>query len=86
MLFCQEEEWSDCRVIEGHFKSPFVHYLPGLLPKESENAFFQIIMPKKWTSEYYKPICLHMAGTGDHVSFVNSNIIGFGKEHLFACV
>ncbi|XP_046665154.1 protein ABHD18 isoform X1 [Homalodisca vitripennis] len=52
--------------MEGHFRSPFVHYLPGLLPVESENAHFQVILPKKWASEYYKPICLHMAGTGDH--------------------
>lgn len=67
-LFLQEEEWSDCNVMEGHFTSPFVHHLPGLLPSESENAYFQVILPKKWSSKYYKPICLHMAGTGDHVS------------------
>ncbi|XP_054261066.1 protein ABHD18 isoform X2 [Macrosteles quadrilineatus] len=71
----KDEEWSDCRVMEGHFKSPFVHYLPGLLPEESENAHFQVILPKKWTSNYYKPICLHMAGTGDHYYWRRRQVI-----------
>ncbi|KAG8321038.1 hypothetical protein J6590_054991 [Homalodisca vitripennis] len=71
----KEEEWSDCRVMEGHFRSPFVHYLPGLLPVESENAHFQVILPKKWASEYYKPICLHMAGTGDHMYGMEPSLV-----------
>lgn len=62
----KEEEWSDCRIIEGHFKSPFIIHLPGLLPPEAENAYFQAVLPKKWSSDYYKPVCIHMAGTGDH--------------------
>lgn len=62
----KEEIQSDCKILEGKFTSPFVHYLPGLLPKESETAHFQAILPNKWNSDHYKPICLHLAGTGDH--------------------
>ncbi|XP_014253602.1 protein ABHD18 [Cimex lectularius] len=54
------------RIIEGSFRSPLELYLPGLLPEESKLAYFQFILPKTWKSEYYKPVCIHMAGTGDH--------------------
>ncbi|KDR07135.1 hypothetical protein L798_02592 [Zootermopsis nevadensis] len=62
----KEEDYSDFRIIEGHFLSPFVTNLPGIVPKESETAYFQVLLPKKWNSSHYKPICLHLAGTGDH--------------------
>ncbi|XP_067000770.1 protein ABHD18 [Anabrus simplex] len=62
----KEETYSDCRILEGKFISPFVSHLPGLLPQESETAYFQVILPREWKSENYKPICLHLAGTGDH--------------------
>lgn len=62
----KEEVYSDCRILEGQFLSPFVTYLPGIVPNESETAYFQVILPKKWNSDHYKPICLHLAGTGDH--------------------
>lgn len=42
--------------------------MPGLVPKESLNAHFQMILPLKWKDEKYKPLCVHLAGTGDHVS------------------
>lgn len=64
----QEEDYSDFRIMEGCFVSPFVRYLPGIVPNESETAYFQVVLPKKWNSSHYKPICLHLAGTGDHVS------------------
>jgi hypothetical protein len=66
----QEENYSDCRIMEGHFLSPFVSSLPGIVPVESETAYFQVVLPKKWNSDHYKPICLHLAGTGDHVSLM----------------
>lgn len=47
--------------------TPMEHYLPGLVPKESLDAYFQLILPLKWKNEKYKPICVHLAGTGDHV-------------------
>ncbi|PSN55357.1 Protein ABHD18 [Blattella germanica] len=61
-----EDKYSDCTVLEGHFLSPFATYLPGIVPKESEIAHFQVVLPRKWNSDHYKPICLHLAGTGDH--------------------
>ncbi|XP_039295098.1 protein ABHD18 [Nilaparvata lugens] len=62
----KEEEHSDCRIVEGHFTSPFINHLPGLLPPEAETAYFQAILPTKWNSNHYKPVCIHLAGTGDH--------------------
>jgi Alpha/beta hydrolase domain containing 18 len=63
-----ETENSDCRIIEGKFLSPLEQHLPGLVPEAAKNAHFQIILPKVWKDEDYKPVCLHLAGTGDHVS------------------
>lgn len=48
--------------------TPMEFHLPGLVPKESIDAHFQMILPLKWKNEKYKPICVHLAGTGDHVS------------------
>lgn len=61
----KEEEQSDCRIIEGHFKSPFCGYVPDVVPQESQTAHFQVVLPKIWKTKL-KPICLHLAGTGDH--------------------
>ena len=38
----------------GYFRSPMADYLPELLPKESEKAHFQIVLPLKWTNRYCK--------------------------------
>ncbi|XP_076446925.1 protein ABHD18-like [Babylonia areolata] len=56
----------DCRILEGHFTSPFTHHLPGIMPKEVETATFQMILPKQWKDSKHKPMCIHLAGTGDH--------------------
>lgn len=56
----------DCRILEGHFTSPFVHHLPGIMPKEVETATFQVILPVQWRHKTLRPICIHLAGTGDH--------------------
>lgn len=58
---------SDCRIIEGKFKTPLAEYLPGLIPQDVQDAFFQMVLPLEWKSSY-KPMCIHLAGTGDHVS------------------
>uniref|UniRef100_A0A0A9YFA7 Uncharacterized protein C4orf29 n=1 Tax=Lygus hesperus TaxID=30085 RepID=A0A0A9YFA7_LYGHE len=55
------------RYVEGKFHSPFDLYLPELLPHEVKSAHFQMILPVEWKNENYKPICIHMAGTGDHL-------------------
>ncbi|XP_025084839.1 LOW QUALITY PROTEIN: protein ABHD18-like [Pomacea canaliculata] len=55
----------DCRILVGHFLSPFTHHMPGIMPKEVETARFQVILPMQW-KHTLKPVCLHLAGTGDH--------------------
>uniref|UniRef100_A0A8C8SSW8 Abhydrolase domain containing 18 n=1 Tax=Pelusios castaneus TaxID=367368 RepID=A0A8C8SSW8_9SAUR len=59
------EEQSDCKILDGHFISPLIHYVPNVLPVESIIARFQFIIPKRWNSKY-RPVCIHLAGTGDH--------------------
>jgi hypothetical protein len=50
-------------------------HLPGLIPEASREAHFQMILPKKWASEDYKPVCVHLAGTGDHYYWRRRNLI-----------
>ncbi|XP_051172525.1 protein ABHD18 isoform X2 [Leptopilina boulardi] len=71
----KDEEWSDCHVLEGNFQSPFDYHLPEIMPEETKTAYFQMILPKKWTSHKIKPICLHLAGTGDHFFWRRRNLI-----------
>ncbi|XP_064417132.1 protein ABHD18 [Latimeria chalumnae] len=59
------EEQNDCKILDGHFISPLEQYLPGIMPTESVKARFQFILPKEWKGKY-RPVCIHLAGTGDH--------------------
>uniref|UniRef100_A0A8C5MB39 Abhydrolase domain containing 18 n=1 Tax=Leptobrachium leishanense TaxID=445787 RepID=A0A8C5MB39_9ANUR len=59
------EEQTDCRILDGHFTSPLVHYVPDVMPAETVTARFQFIIPKEWKSRY-RSVCIHLAGTGDH--------------------
>ncbi|XP_054846130.1 protein ABHD18 isoform X2 [Eublepharis macularius] len=59
------EEQSDCKILDGHFISPLAHYVPDIMPVETITARFQFIVPKRWNSKY-RPVCVHLAGTGDH--------------------
>ncbi|XP_066429857.1 protein ABHD18 isoform X1 [Eleutherodactylus coqui] len=59
------EEQTDCKIFDGHFTSPLVHYVPDVMPSETVTARFQFIVPKEWKSKY-RPVCIHLAGTGDH--------------------
>lgn len=61
----KDELQGDVRILEGHFTSPLKNFVPGIMPKESEQAKFQVVLPKTWNSKH-KPICLQLAGTGDH--------------------
>ncbi|XP_007951177.2 protein ABHD18 [Orycteropus afer afer] len=36
-----------------------------LIPVQSWTPRFQFIVPKEWNSKY-RPVCIHLAGTGDH--------------------
>jgi len=69
MIYFKEEKSSDYTLMHGHFVSPFVHHLPGILPKEAELAHFQVVLPREWRDPSFKPMCIHMAGTGDHVIY-----------------
>ncbi|KAH9399755.1 hypothetical protein TYRP_017747 [Tyrophagus putrescentiae] len=61
------EQTEHYKLYEGHFWSPLVDYLHDLVPKESHRAHFQLIVPTKWPSDYLRPLCIQLAGTGDHV-------------------
>lgn len=71
----KDEEWSDCHIIEGSFESPFNKHLPGIMPDETITAHFQLVLPRKWHSHKVKPVCLHLAGTGDHFFWRRRNLI-----------
>lgn len=77
-----------CYVAEGQFTSPLAQHFPGLLPQESEKAYFQVIVPKKWPQTGRKPACLHLAGTGDHHFWRRRNLMAkpLAKEHGIASV
>ncbi|XP_049836010.1 protein ABHD18 isoform X2 [Schistocerca gregaria] len=62
----KDETVGDYRILEGKFLSPFVKHLPNILPKEAETAYFQAVLPAEWQSKQYRPVCIHLAGTGDH--------------------
>ncbi|XP_017774825.1 PREDICTED: protein ABHD18 [Nicrophorus vespilloides] len=62
----KEETWSDCYVRNCRFKSPLAIHLPEVVHPEVQNAYFQMIVPKQWSTGPYRPICIHLAGTGDH--------------------
>ncbi|XP_018353516.1 PREDICTED: protein ABHD18 isoform X2 [Trachymyrmex septentrionalis] len=71
----KDEVWSDCHIIEGQFESPFEKHLPGIMPDKTKTAYFQMVLPSKWSSHKIKPICLHLAGTGDHFFWRRRNLI-----------
>ncbi|XP_012061790.1 PREDICTED: uncharacterized protein C4orf29 [Atta cephalotes] len=71
----KDEVWSDCHIIEGRFESPFEKHLPGIMPDKTKMAYFQMVLPSKWNSHKIKPICLHLAGTGDHFFWRRRNLI-----------
>ncbi|XP_052869018.1 protein ABHD18 [Anopheles cruzii] len=71
----REEVTSDCKILEGKFITPLEIYMPGLVPDVAQNAHFQIVLPLKWNDERFKPMCIHLAGTGDHYFWKRRNLI-----------
>lgn len=59
-------------------------FLPGVVPPESRRSHFQMVLPLKWANEKYKPICVHFAGTGDHVRRKRTYFIIFRSTQLNA--
>lgn len=55
--------------------TPLELYLPGLVPEEAQDAHFQMMLPLKWKEHDYKPVCVHLAGTGDHFFWRRRNLI-----------
>lgn len=66
----QEQNLSDCKLVEGYFVTPLERYLPGIVPEIAQKAHFQALLPIRWPEKGGKPVCLHLAGTGDHVSLL----------------
>lgn len=62
-------------VYEGHLQSPMNDYFHEQIPEEARIAKFQLVLPKKWHHQTLKPICLHLAGTGDHVRMQSNHIL-----------
>lgn len=64
----KDEHHKTHRILEGHFVSPAVKYLPQILPEEAVTAHFQVVMPNHWTDSHDKlrPMVIQYAGTGDH--------------------
>ncbi|XP_071787588.1 protein ABHD18-like [Asterias amurensis] len=83
----KNEKWGECRLIEGHFLSPFAKYMKGIMPKEVETARFQFLLPLKWSTEK-RPVCIHLAGTGDHGFWRRRTVMArpLLKEHEIASI
>lgn len=82
-MHLKEEKTSECHIVDGEFFSPMELFLPGIVPKESQKAHFQLVLPLKWKNENCKPICVHFAGTGDHVWFLVLQLIFSMKTIYF---
>lgn len=55
-----------CRIIDGHFESPICSILPHIVPQKCRTGYFQLVLPEDRPQSDPGPICIHMAGTGDH--------------------
>ncbi|XP_063833098.1 protein ABHD18 [Ostrinia nubilalis] len=71
----KEQNLNDCKLLEGYFISPLDRYLPGIVPEIARKAHFQVILPVHWPEPTSKPMCLHLAGTGDHFFWRRRNLM-----------
>ncbi|OWR54941.1 hypothetical protein KGM_206912 [Danaus plexippus plexippus] len=71
----KEQNLTDCRLLEGYFLTPLERYLPGIVPEIAQKAHFQILLPVHWPDPRCKPVCLHLAGTGDHFFWRRRNLM-----------
>ncbi|XP_065363527.1 protein ABHD18 [Calliphora vicina] len=69
-----EHRSPDCIVLEGNFLTPLELHLPGIVPKAAQTAHFQVVLPNKWKDRHH-PMCIHLAGTGDHFFWRRRNLI-----------
>ncbi|KAF5281104.1 hypothetical protein FQR65_LT02970 [Abscondita terminalis] len=70
-----QQENDNYRIIQGKFDTPLVHYLPDIVKPEIRDAYFEMIIPTKWSSQMHRPLCIHLAGTGDHYFWKRRNIM-----------
>lgn len=54
------------RTIDGYFESPICGIVPHLVPEKCKTAYFQLVLPAEAPKHDLGPVCIHMAGTGDH--------------------
>ncbi|XP_038214612.1 protein ABHD18 [Zerene cesonia] len=71
----KEQNLSDCRLLEGYFVTPLEKHLPGIVPEIAQKAHFQMLLPIHWPEPTCKPVCLHLAGTGDHYFWRRRNLM-----------
>ncbi|XP_013146516.1 PREDICTED: uncharacterized protein C4orf29 isoform X1 [Papilio polytes] len=71
----KEQNLSDCKLLEGYFLTPLERYLPGIVPEIAQKAHFQALLPIHWQEKGCKPVCLHLAGTGDHYFWRRRNLM-----------
>ncbi|EDW18714.1 protein ABHD18 isoform X1 [Drosophila mojavensis] len=71
----KKKTYSDSTLIEGNFTTPLELHMPGVVPEAAQQAHFQLLLPNKWNDEHHKPICIHLAGTGDHFFWRRRNFI-----------
>ncbi|KAJ8712943.1 hypothetical protein PYW08_008247 [Mythimna loreyi] len=71
----KQQTLSDCKLYEGYFITPLERYLPGIVPKIAQKAHFQALLPLHWPEKNCKPVCLHLAGTGDHFFWRRRNLM-----------
>ncbi|KAH8405423.1 hypothetical protein KR222_011519 [Zaprionus bogoriensis] len=71
----KKKKYSDSTLIEGNFTTPLELHIPGVVPEAAQKAYFQLLIPNKWNNEEHKPICIHLAGTGDHFFWRRRNFI-----------
>ncbi|XP_072934403.1 protein ABHD18 [Epargyreus clarus] len=71
----KEQNLTDCRLLEGYFLTPLEKHLPGIVPEIAQKAHFQALLPVHWPDPACKPVCLHLAGTGDHFFWRRRNLM-----------
>lgn len=75
-------------IIDGYFDTPMKLLVPNIIKENPaiEKAHFQMILPTDWGSSGFKPICIHLAGTGDHYYYKRRNFMAkpLLKEHIGA--
>ncbi|KRY76196.1 Uncharacterized protein T4A_12836 [Trichinella pseudospiralis] len=61
-------------IYSGEFETPVVKLLPELVPLPVRYAQFEMILPKERQANSC-PLCIHMAGTGDHGFWRRRNLL-----------